>query len=115
MNPGKLDRKIVIQKRIVGTGEAGGRSESWVDHITVRAELIRQTGKDVMAAQAERGEDAIQFRVRASRALSLSCGFQAGDHRVLYRLRFYRIESITEEGRNNTLILSCRALENLTN
>lgn len=99
MNPGKLDRRVVIQRRIILKDETGSRFETWADQATVWAEYVTARGTETTLADADRSQVTQQFRIR-HRSITTT------DHRILYRLKFYDIRSISEEaGRWNTLLL----------
>lgn len=104
MNSGKLNRRIVIQSRTVTKDTAGGRVEIWADSATVWAELVTQRGTVANIADADRNQDTSRFRIRY-RAINTS------DNRILYKLRFYDIKGITEEGIKNTLLLDTVATQ----
>ncbi len=106
MNPGKLDRRIVLQVRTVSKDAAGGRVETWADSATICAELVRASGNEATKADSDRYQTAQQFRIRY-RAIN------PADHRILYKSRFYDIQSVTEEGRQTTLILDTTATQAL--
>lgn len=108
MNPGKLDRRIDIQKRVVSKDSTGSRVETWADESKVWAELVKQTGREATNGDAERSQDNQQFRIRF-RTLNTT------DYRILYRSKFYNITGITEEqGRAVSLLLDTVATQSLT-
>ena len=105
MNPGKLDRRIVIQKRVVSKDATGSRVETWADESKAWAEYVVNKGRDTATADSERNQDAQQFRIRF-RTIT------AKDYRILYRSKFYDITGIAEEGgRSNTLLLDTIATQ----
>ena len=108
MNPGKMDRRLTIQSRHMVKDSAGGRSESWVDAFQCWAEAVTQKAGERVAAGADRATDERQFRIR------YKSGLTSGTHRVLYQLKFYDITGITEEGRRDRMLLTCRALQSLS-
>lgn len=107
MNPGKLDRRIVLQKRVVTKDGTGSRVETWADESTVWAEFVKQSGKEAALSDAERTQDFQQFRIRY-RALN------ATDYRILYRSKFYDITAIIEEGRTVSLLLDTVATQSVS-
>jgi SPP1 family predicted phage head-tail adaptor len=109
MNPGKLDRRLTIQTRTLTQDGAGGRVETWADGFDVWAELVSHQNSESILADADRAADDRQFRIRYRRGLA------SGTHRVFYQLKFYDITGITEDGRNQMLLLNCRAVQALTN
>ena len=107
MNPGKLDRRIVLQKRVVSKDATGSRVQTWADESTVWAEFVKRTGKESTQADADRSSDFQQFRIRF-RTLS------AADYRILYRSKFYDITAVIEEGRGNSLLIDATATQGIS-
>ena len=107
MNPGKLDRRITLQVRVVSKDGAGGRVETWADSATVCAELVQARGSEATKADSDRYQTSQQFRIRY-RALD------PANYRILYKSRFYDIQAVTEEGRQTTLLLDTIATQALT-
>ncbi len=108
MNPGKMDRQIVIQARTLTADGTGGIVETWADAFTVWAELIEKSAREARTADAEKSIADRQFRIRYKANLA------SDTHRVFYQLKFYNITGITEEGRKNLLILSCQSVQSTT-
>ena len=107
MNPGKLNRRVVIQARTLTKDGTGSRVETWADSATVWAEAVTQKGREATLADADRTQDTRQFRIR-HRALTTT------DHRLLYQSRFYDITGITEEGIKTALLLDTVATQSIT-
>jgi SPP1 family predicted phage head-tail adaptor len=108
MNPGKLDRRIVLQVRVVSKDATGSRVETWADSATVWAEFVKQSGKESDLSDAERSQDFQQFRIRYRGTLN------ATDYRILYRSKFYDITGLTEEGRTEFLLLDTVATQSVS-
>lgn len=108
MNPGKLDRRVTIQARTYAADGTGGRTETWEDTFDCWAEALAQKPTEIMAAGADRAADERQFRIRYKARLT------SGNHRVVYQGAYYNILGITEEGRQDMLLLTCRALQELS-
>lgn len=106
MNPGKLDRRIVLQIRVVSKDTTGSRVETWADSATVWAEFVRQSGKESTLADADRSQDMQQFRIRFR-------NINSTDYRIIYRSKFYDITGITEEGRSVGLLLDTVATQSV--
>jgi SPP1 family predicted phage head-tail adaptor len=106
MNPGKLDRRIVLQKRVVSKDAAGGRVETWADESTVCAEFVAARGKEAVQADADRSSQFQQFRIRY-RTLN------PADYRILYRSKFYDITAVVEEGRRVSLLIDTTATQGI--
>ena len=104
MNCSKLDRRIVLQLRVVSKDATGSRVETWADAATVWAEKVKQSGKESTIADADRSQDTQQFRVRFR-------DINSTDYRVAYRSKTYDIQGITEEGRSEGLLLDTVATQ----
>lgn len=109
MNPGKLDRRITVQTRTLTKDAAGGRVETWVDAYDVWAEAVMTKQSEAITADADRNTEDRQFRIR------YRTGIASGTHRIFYQLRYFDITGIDEEGRQDRLLLTCRAVQALTN
>ena len=107
MNPGKMDRKLTIQARTLTRDDTGGKVETWADAFDVWAELLEMRATELLAAQSERTHALMKFRVRWK-------DIAAGTHRVIYRLKFYNILSIVEEGRRDRLVITCESIQATT-
>ena len=107
MNPGKLNRRIVIQVRTLTADDMGGRVMTWADHATVSAEQVVQRGQESPVADADRTQDNRQFRIRW-RAIA------SDTHRILYQSKFFDIRNISEEGVKTTLLLDTVATQSIS-
>jgi SPP1 family predicted phage head-tail adaptor len=106
-NPGKLNRRLTVQSRTFTRDATGGVVETWADAYPVWAELVNHSQDEKLVSDADRNIDTKQFRIR------YKTGLASGSHRVLYQLKFYDIESVTEEGIRDRLLLKCRAAQAL--
>jgi SPP1 family predicted phage head-tail adaptor len=104
-NPGKMNRRITVQQRTFSKGSAGGRVDTWADAFDVWAELVTARTNEAIIANAERERDVKRFRVRYREA------FNTGDFRILYRMRFYDLEGIEEEGLKDRMLLTCKSVQ----
>lgn len=107
MNPGKMNRRIVMQVRTVSKDATGSRVETWADSATVWAEAVTQKGNEGTLADADRFQDSRQFRIRY-RSLDPS------NNRILYQSKFYNIKGITEEGIQTGLLIDAIATQSIT-
>lgn len=106
MNPGRLDRRLLVQKRTVGRDTTGSPVKTWADDGTVWAELVRQSGRERSGGDAVRDVTETQFRLRA-RTLDASA------YRLSYQGRIYDIKAVDEEGRNRMLLVTCETRRGL--
>lgn len=108
VNPGRMDRKLTVQRRTLAKDAAGGRVETWVDAYDCWAEAVRTKQNETIAGDADRNIEDRQFRIRYRADIA------SGTHRIFYQLCFYDITAIDEEGRRDRLLLTCRAVQSLT-
>lgn len=107
MNPGKLNRRIVLQSRSYSKDATGAGVETWATLATVWAELLTQSQRESLVADADRNTDDSTFRIR------WRSGLTSEGLRVSYGGRYYNVTGITEEGIKNGLLLECQAIRNL--
>ena len=98
MNPGKLNRRLVIQRRTKTRYATGSTISTWADQSTVWAEAVTHKSTETEIIDSDRPQQTRQFRIRHRSITS-------EDHRVLYQSQFFNITGITEEGIKNTLLL----------
>lgn len=98
MNPGKLNRRVVIQSCTKTRDDSGSTVSTWADQLTVWAEAVTHKGNEAEIVDSDRPQQSRQFRIRY-RTIT------AEDHRILYQSQFFNITGITEEGIRNTLLL----------
>lgn len=103
-----MNRRLTFQVRTLTRDGAGGRVESWSDSFDAWAEMLDHKAAEKVVGEAERAEDVRHFRIR------YRSGIGEGTHRVLYKLKFYDITAVTEEGVQDRLVVTCRALQSLT-
>ena len=101
MNPGAMDRRIIIQRSVITRDGLGGVTETWEDQFSVWAEIPRQTGNEAAIADADRGQETRQFRIR------YRTGIASNTQRISYQSKIYDIRHIAEEnGRQNRLLIT---------
>ena len=107
MNPGKLDRRITIQKRVLSKDATGSKVETWADEGSAWAQYVTNRGNETATADAERETNTQQFRIRYRT-------INATDYRILYKSVFYNITGISEEGRQDKLLLDTIATKSIS-
>lgn len=104
---GKLDRRITIQKRTVTRDSAGGKAEAWADAFSCWAQFVSRTGKAELTADADKIMSEQLFIIRHR-------NIEPGEYRVLYNLVFYNVFNISENGRRDRIVLSCKTVKGVT-
>lgn len=106
MNSGKMDRLITVQVRAVTQSETGGRVELWTTTFRPWAQLVSQQGGEQTQAEGDKPTETAVFRIRYAAIAS-------NTHRVLWNSQTYNILHIAEEGRRDSLLLTCRSVLNV--
>jgi SPP1 family predicted phage head-tail adaptor len=110
-NPGKMDRRVLIQKRTLTKDAAGGMVETWADHAHTWGEKVEESGKESELADAERGDNQTKWRVRYK---SFFIGVTAtSGYRIKYKTEVFDITHAKEEGRKNTHLLTTITTEGI--
>lgn len=107
MNPGRLNRRIVVQARTLGADATGARTETWADSFTCWAEQVNQSQREAIVADSDRNQDNTTFRIR------WRTGLTSEGYRVSYGGRKFDILGITEEGIKTFMLLDCQAIKSL--
>jgi SPP1 family predicted phage head-tail adaptor len=102
---GKLDRRIVIQGKVIVISDSGEEQVTWSQLANVWAEKVESTGAERYAAQQLIGRAMSTFRFRWNQATSQ---VTAG-HQILYNGRAYDILDVREIGRREGLEVDCFA------
>ncbi len=102
MRPGKLDRRIVIERAAVVQNDLGEEIESWSAWKTVWAEIESLQGAERWQAQEVMAEAPVRFRLRWLPGLTV-------EDRIRYEDRLYDIHSINEIGRRRGLEVLAKA------
>ena len=102
MRAGKLRHSVTLQSQSLTADGAGGATESWVDFVTVRANVEPLSGTE--AFQAQQVNDDLSHTVTMRYYPGVTSKM-----RVKYGTRYFLIESIINTGeRNREMILACR-------
>lgn len=92
MNPGKLNRRILIQRRTKSVDAAGGKVDTWAAFRSVYAELVTQKGNTGIVVAADKVTHHTQWRIRFISELTEQ------DFQIIYQGRTYSIDLIEPEG-----------------
>jgi SPP1 family predicted phage head-tail adaptor len=95
------DKLVKIQKR-GGQDEAGQLIDAWTDVCQVWADIRDVSGREFVAASAERAE--VTTRIRIWRRTDVSTAM-----RVLHGTTAYDIKAPLDEGRDTTLLMCTKA------
>jgi len=105
MNPGKLDRRLVIQTKTTTRGAAGGPVETWANSATVWAEKVSTTSSEARRALATRAEATLVLRIRYLSSLTAR-------NRLYFEGQYWDIVGDPiEEGRRDTMLVTARTVE----
>lgn len=89
MDPGKLNRRILLQRRVSTRDAIGGEVYTWVDDRTVWAGVEPLTGRELIAAQAKHIEITMRFRIRYQREVT-------ANWRLVWEDQIFNILSVTD-------------------
>lgn len=106
---GKMDRRIMIEKRALTSDAAGGIVETWTGEMKLWAERIDRSGKESVIADSDRAEAGIEWRIRFNPLLRGLNG--ASGYRLDYNGLKYDIHHVIEEGRRDGMILKTLTTE----
>lgn len=98
MKAGALDRRVTIERATVIQDPYGEEIETWAPLATVSAQVVQQSGREFLAAEAMQAEVRVLFRLRWIE------GIQETD-RVSYGDRMHNIQEVKELGRREGLEL----------
>lgn len=101
MNPGKLDRRIVIQTATNTTDSSGGFTTVWTDTARIWASKSDQGGREFRAAGTLMAETTTVFGIRYFTGLTTQ-------HGISYDGKFYDIVSIGEIGRREGMTIQAK-------
>ena len=99
MNPGELNRRIVIQRNAVTTDDSANIIETWSTYATVWAAKRGLSGREYYAASAVQAETDVVYTIRYSAtAAGITAGMQIVDGAT------YNIKSVIDkDGRREWL------------
>ncbi len=91
-NPGRLDRRIVIEQSTPAQDSSGQPVESWAELATVWAEVVPVGGSEIFQAKQFGAETVKKFRIRWR-------GDVTAKMRVVYDSANYDIADVAEDRR----------------
>jgi SPP1 family predicted phage head-tail adaptor len=100
MTPGKLNRRLTIERRTVSKDAVGGKVDTWATFRLVWAELVIQRGGTSIVTSADRVTHNTQWRIRHIE------GFNEQDFRIVYQGRYYDINLIEPIGIKTEMLVS---------
>lgn len=100
MTPGKLNRRLMIQRRSVSKDAVGGKIDTWEDFRQVWAELVVQRGGTSIITNADRVTHNTQWRIRHIE------GFNEQDFQIIYQGKTYNINLIEPIGIKTEMLVS---------
>lgn len=64
MRPGRMDRRVTLQRRVMAENAYGEQVEAWTDLCTVWAEMVPLRGVERFAAQQTAASSDTKWRIR---------------------------------------------------
>lgn len=101
MNSGRLNRRITIQQRTAGSDSYGQPVESWIDVVSVWANVRPIKGRELLIAQSMKSEAIVNIDIRYRPGIDASM-------RINYNGRIFNIQAVIDENeRHEILTLQC--------
>lgn len=91
MNAGMLNKKVVVQKITISTGEIGEEIETWVDYYNSFAYINGLSGSEYWQASAQQAENTVVFTMRYSKLLA---NVTPQSYRIIFDNKIFDINSI---------------------
>lgn len=91
VEPGRLDKRIVIQKHTVTIDTEGNHVQEWNDYYSCHAAVNGVSGREYWQARQQHEENVTNFKVRFCEALK---ALNTVDYRIVFGGRVYNIEHI---------------------
>ena len=102
MRAGRLDQRVTIERRQVGSGGLGQPSNTWVPLATVWASVEPLTGREFIQANTLQSPVAARVRMR------YMAGITTAD-RVVHRGKTYSLEAVIDaRSAREELVLMCK-------
>ena len=103
---GKLDRRITIQRKVLGSDASNQRKiTGWTDIATypeVWANVDEKSGSEVFQADQLVGLTVANFTIRYRTDVTI-------ENRIVYNSKYYDIQAILDVGRKRFLRLTCES------
>src|SRR5665648_151037 len=103
-DPGQLDRRITFQQATQSRNTNGEVVDTWTDYASRWASIEYGGGGDVVEGDRLLAQSMNKFTVRYDSRINKSM-------RIKYKHWFYNIIRLTEQGRNDFLILDCETTD----
>jgi len=98
MNSGRLDRRIVIQKKTETIATNGQRTLTWATFLTVWSNPVEKDGAEKTDDKNRSTRRMVTFRVRYNSTIT-------NEMRILWDSEWYKIEDTKEIGRQDGLLI----------
>ena len=104
MNPGKLNKRIIIQSYTSAKDPHGGENGSWATASTVWASVLTLTGRKLEIARSIDAEATVEIKIRYCSNLTITV-----DNRILYGTRILEPTLVINEFEENRFyIITCK-------
>ncbi|WP_251861965.1 phage head closure protein [Clostridium sp. Marseille-Q2269] len=104
INIQKLDKRIIIEKRIVEYVK-GFKKETWHGHYECWAELLDLFNTEKYAALQVKLENSIKFKCRMCRKLKELIGDDLKEYRLIWNKKIYEIKFVDSMNGSRTEIV----------
>ena len=87
MNPGKLDKRITIQKLTSSVNENGFPEEVWSDYKKVWSSMENLNGREYFAAKAVQSETSVNLTIRYLRDIDATVNVEGAKTTEFFRIK----------------------------
>lgn len=98
MRPGRMDRRVVLQRQIEPQNEYGEVEPIWTDQMSVWAQVQPIRGSERFQAEGLQTEATTEFLLRYSPTVA---AMTPKNWRIVYKEQHYDIEEVQELGRHD--------------
>lgn len=115
MNPGRLNKRIMIQKYDTVKTANGFKEPKWIDYKPLWASMQNLFGREFFAAAAVNAEKTVKFTIRYFKDLDSTVNTEGKKTTEVFRIKYknsiYDIEFI-DNIKNQNIEMEIKALEN---
>lgn len=115
MDPGKLDKRIMIQKYDIAKTVNGFKEQKWIDYKPLWASMQNLYGREYFAAAAVNAEKTVKFNIRYFKDLDSAVNTEGKKTTEVFRIKYknsiFDIKFI-DNIKNENIEMEIKALEN---
>lgn len=106
MNPGKLNKRVILQSFQTVKDEEGIPTQQWSNTMSLYASVEPLTGREYWLAASTESQNSLKITVRYKKGIS-------SDMRLVYNAKNYDIKSVIDPNEaHKELVLMCVEVQN---